>query len=116
MFQCALPVLLFGECSTTLDIYGKTDEPKSLGVDYTTFILLPFLRRRFGISCTLGVQRRSLSKEHLGHLVMNLDPLRDLLEPITLLKRGEITSFTCVIWSTSMHYETVNFDCLSVNT
>lgn len=115
MFQCALPVLLFGECPTTLDIYGKTDEPKSLGVDYTKSILLPFLRRYFGISCTLEVRRRSLSREHLGHLVMNLDPVGDTLEPISLLERGEIISFTCVIWSTSIHHETVQLECLSMN-
>ena len=107
VFQSALPVLLFRQHETRLLLRGKTDKQKSLAIDYTKYIFLPFLNRHFGIKCTLDVRKRGLPYMGDGELFITISPLKQKLRCISLLERGEITSFMAIIWNAKQEFKNV---------
>jgi|SRR5208282_5145056 len=107
VFQSALPVLLFAKHQTKLTLRGKTDEQKTPPIDYTKFIFLPFLKRHFGVDCTLEVHKRGLSSLDGGEVSITVNPVNGRLKCISLLERGDIVSFTGIIWNAKEDYKMV---------
>jgi len=108
VFQSALPVLLFAKHQTKLILKGKTDEETVPPIDYAKFILLPFLTKYFGIDCTLEVHKRGVSSlGGAGEVSITVNPVSRKLDCISLLERGNIISFTCIIWNTKEDYQMV---------
>jgi RNA 3'-terminal phosphate cyclase (ATP) len=107
VFQSALPVLLFAPHETKLVLRGGQNVQKSPAIDYTKHILLPFLKKHFGIECNLDVRKRGFSSHGGGEAFITISPLEYKLKCISLLDRGEITSFTGVIWTARQEYHNV---------
>ena len=107
VFQSALPVLLFVQHETRLLLRGKTDKRTSLAIDYTKYIFLPFINKHFGIECNLDVRKRGLTFMGDGELFITINPLKQKLKCISLLERGEIISFTGVIWNAKQEFKSV---------
>lgn len=108
MFQSALPVLLFAPHETKLFLRGGTDVQKSPSIDYIKHILLPFLKNHFGVDCALDIRKRGFSSYGGGEALITISPLTHKLKCISLRERGEITSFTGVIWTARARYENVS--------
>ncbi len=100
-------MLLFAPHETKLVLRGGTDVQKSPPVDYTKYILLPFLKKHFGIECDLDVRKRGFSSHGGGEVFVTISPMEYKLKCISLLDRGEITSFTGIIWSAKQEYKNV---------
>jgi RNA 3'-terminal phosphate cyclase len=107
VFQSALPVLLFAPHETKLVLRGGTDVQKSPAIDYTKYILLPFLKKHFGIECDLDVRKRGFSSHGGGEAFITISPLEYKLKCISLLDRGEVNSFTGIIWTARQEYQNV---------
>jgi len=107
VFQSALPVLLFAPHETKVILRGGTDVNKSPVIDYTKHILLPFLKKHFGIECDLDVRKRGFPSYGGGEVFVRISPLEHKLKCISLLERGEITSFTGIIWTARQEYQNV---------
>ena len=108
VFQSALPVLLFAGHETKLILKGGTDAiSKAPPIDFTKHILLPFLQRHFRIECTLDIRKRGFSSYGGGEAFVTIQPLEHPLKCISLLDRGQITSFTGVVWSARQEYPSV---------
>lgn len=109
VFQSALPVLLFAEEDTTLLLRGGTDALTAAPpVYFTHLILLPFLKKHFGIECEIDIQKRGFTSFGGGQLGVRISALKNPLRCISLLERGEISSFTAEIWIARQQYETVS--------
>ena len=107
MFQSVLPVLLFAPHSTKVVLRGGTDVQKSPPIDYTKYILLPFLKKHFGIESTLEIRKRGFSSHGGGELFLTVDPLEHTLKCINIRERGDITGFTGIIWTARQEYPNV---------
>ena len=107
VFQSALPVLLFAPHETTVVLRGGTNVQKSPAIDYTKYILLPFLKTHFGIECALEIRKRGFSSHGGGEVMVTISPLQHKLKCISLLDRGEIVSFTGIIWAARQEYQNV---------
>lgn len=108
VFQSALPVLLFAGHETNLILRGGTDAMnKAPPIDFTEHILLHFLRRHFGIQCTLDIRKRGFSSYGGGEAFVTIHPLEYRLKPVSLVERGDITSFTAIVWSARQEYPSV---------
>jgi RNA 3'-terminal phosphate cyclase (ATP) len=107
VFQSVLPVLLFSPHSTKVVLRGGTDFQKSPPVDYTNHILLPFLKKHFGVESTLEIRKRGFSSHGGGELFLTIDPLEDQLKCINIRERGDITGFTGIIWTSRQEYANV---------
>jgi RNA 3'-terminal phosphate cyclase (ATP) len=107
VFQSALPVLLFAPHETTVVLRGGTNVQKSPAIDYTKYILLPFLNMHFGIECALELRKRGFSSHGGGEVMVTISPLQHKLKCISLLDRGEIVSFTGIISTTRQEYQNV---------
>lgn len=108
VFQAALPVLLFTHKESQLELRGGTDVSKCPPADYTNHILLPFLKTHFGINCELVVTKRGFCSAGAGEMSVKTTPLERKLNCISLRERGEIISFTAVIWTALHEYGTVS--------
>ena len=109
VFQSALPVLLFAGHQTKLILRGGTDSmSKAPPIDFTNHILLHFLQRHFGINCTLDIRKRGFSSYGGGEAFATIQPLEHPLKTISLRERGQITSFTGIIWSARQEYPSVS--------
>jgi RNA 3'-terminal phosphate cyclase (ATP) len=115
VFQSALPVLLFSPHDTKLLLKGGTDVQQSPAVDYTKYILLPFLKKYFGIECSLDIRKRGFSSYGGGELFINITALENKLKCISLLERGEIVSFQGIIWTARQEYDNVSSNSHLVN-
>ena len=101
VLQTVLPALLFRQCQSNLILTGKTAKPRDGNIiEFTEFILLPFLRQHFGIQCSLKTLKQSFTSQANGKVVIMVDPLVDQLPCISLLERGEIVEFQVLIWNT----------------
>ena len=100
-------MLLFTPFSTNVLLRGGTDVQKSPPIDYTKHILLPFLKKLFGIECNIEIRKRGFSSYGGGELFVTVDPLEHKLKRINLLERGDITGFTGIIWSARQEYPNV---------
>ena len=107
VFQSALPVLLFAAHETTVVLRGGTNVQKSPAIDYTKYILLPFLKTHFGIECALEIRKRGFSSHGGGEVMGTISPLQHKLKCISLLDRGDIVSFTGIIWTARQEYQNV---------
>lgn len=107
VFQSALPVLLFANQQTNLVLRGRTDKCDALAVDYTKYIFLPFLKRYFGVECSLEVRRRGISSLSDGEIFISVYPLNRTLNCVSLLERGEVISFTGIIWNANKEHKNV---------
>jgi len=109
LLQSSLPLLLFAPQDTTLLLRGGTDALTTCPpVDFTRFILLPFLKRHFGIECDLHLRKRGFPSFGGGELSVEISALKSPLKCISLLERGDITSFTAQIWTARESYEKVS--------
>jgi RNA 3'-terminal phosphate cyclase (ATP) len=116
VFQSALPVLLFAGHETKLILSGATDAmSKAPPIDFTKHILLHFLQRNFGIECTLDIRKRGFSSYGGGEAFITIQPLQYPLKCFSLLERGQITSFTGIIWSARQDYPSVTPPSFSRN-
>ena len=97
--QVGLPMLLFAPHESELVIHGITDERISPSVDYIRYIFLPFLKRHWRIDCAVDVLKHGIEPFGQGEVILRIKPLRDRLRCISLLERGNIISFTAVIWT-----------------
>src|SRR5271154_4427387 len=107
VFQSALPVLLFSPHETTLVLRGGTNVQRSPTINHTEYILLPFLRTHFGIECDLEIRKRGFASHGGGEVKVRISPLEHKLKCISLLDRGEIVSFTGIIWTARQEYQNV---------
>ena len=107
MFQSALPVLLFAPHDTTLILKGGTDVQKSPSVDYMRYILLPVLKKHFGVESEVEVRTRGLSPHGGGELLITIKALEHKMKCISLIERGNITSFQGIIWTARQECENV---------
>ena len=107
VFQSALPVLLFSPHATNVLLRGGTNVQKSPAIDYTKHILLPFLNSHFGIECVLDIRKRGFSSHGGGEVIVTISPLKYKLKCISLLDRGDVVSFTGVVWTARQEYQNV---------
>jgi len=109
VLQSALPVLLFAGHETKLILRGGTDTmSKAPPIDFIKHVLLHFLQRHFGINCALDVRKRGFSSYGGGEAFVTIQPLVYPLKSISLLERGQITSFTGIIWTARQEYPSVS--------
>ena len=107
VFQSALPVLLFSGYDTKLLLRGGTNVQESPAVEYIEYILLPFLKTHFNISCQLDVRSRGFSSKGGGEVFLTVEKLKAGLKCAKILDRGEIVEFTGIIWTARQHYQNV---------
>jgi len=101
--------LLFAKHQTKLFLRGITDDEKTPPIDYTKFIFLPFLKKHFGIDCTLEVHKRGVSSIDEGEVSIIVNPVSVKLDCISLLERGDVVAFTGIIWNAKEDYKMVLF-------
>lgn len=95
--QVALPCLLFAPGgASTVELRGGTDAAMAPPVDYAACVLLPTLRRVFGIQAELEVVRRGFFPRGGGIVRLRASPLPPggALPPLTLTARGEVEVVT----------------------
>lgn len=98
LLQVALPILLFTPTSTTekstLTLRGGTNAAQAPQLDYTNEILLPFLRKHFGVEgITLELKKRGYFPRGGGEVVIHVNRYftkQKKLEPIKLIERGNV--------------------------
>jgi len=92
LLQVALPCLVFSSSAapSTLALRGGTNATQAPQIDYTQRVLLPFLRRHFGLGVTLNVQRRGYFPKGGGAVFCAVDPRPGILPPVHLVDRGAV--------------------------
>jgi RNA 3'-terminal phosphate cyclase (ATP) len=92
LLQVALPCLLFSSSTapSTLALRGGTNATQAPQIDYTQRVLLPFLRRHFGLDVKLNVQRRGYYPKGGGAVFCTVDPHPGVLPPVHLIDRGAV--------------------------
>ena len=101
VMQAALPLLLFANDTTNLVLTGKTDERTVPPIDFASIIFLPFLMKYFGIMCDIQVDKRSVCFRGDGEITAVISPHHININPISILDRGDIVSFTAIYWITN---------------
>lgn len=108
VFQSALPVLLFSPNNNTkLVLRGGTNVSKSPAIEYVEYILLPFLKQHFEISCHLDVRSRGFSSRGGGEVGLTVERVKKRLKCLKVLERGEIVGFTGMVWTARQEYRNV---------
>ncbi|KAF8197409.1 RNA 3'-terminal phosphate cyclase domain-containing protein [Pholiota molesta] len=97
LLQIALPLLLFSPKpipASTLTLHGGTNATMAPQIDYTKHILLPFIRRHFGIGqYELDIRKRGYFPKGGGEVSFSVVPLsapNQKLHSIKLLERGKV--------------------------
>lgn len=89
LLQVALPCALYTMIDTNLELYGGTNAEMAPQIDFTTEVFRPNLEK-FGATFDFNLIRRGYFPKGGGHVVVNTKP--SLLNPVTLVDRGNITS------------------------
>ncbi|ETW85646.1 hypothetical protein HETIRDRAFT_379682 [Heterobasidion irregulare TC 32-1] len=93
LLQVALPTILFFSAPTSpptrLVLRGGTNALHAPQIDYTSVVLLPFLRR-LGLEPHLDVRRRGYWPKGGGEVEFALPPVPGPLRPVTMLTRGAV--------------------------
>lgn len=101
LLQIALPVLLFtsSPCPpSVLTLRGGTNAANAPQIDYTKHVLLPFMRRHFGLECVdLEIRKRGYFPRGGGEVSVAVSPFfaggpRERLKGVSLLTRGRVVS------------------------
>ncbi|KAG6861873.1 hypothetical protein C0995_010579 [Termitomyces sp. Mi166 len=97
LLQIALPLLLFSPTpgtpsSSTLTLLGGTNATLAPQIDYSQYVLLPFLRRHFGLppGCVeLEIRKRGYFPKGGGEVYMRVTPVERLCAA-KVLERGRV--------------------------
>jgi RNA 3'-terminal phosphate cyclase (ATP) len=94
LLQVSLPCLLFSSTPTrsTLNIRGGTNAQAAPQIDYTQHVLLPFLRRHFGLDLSLEITRRGYFPRGGGAVQCAVQPVPGPLPAVHLVERGRVTA------------------------
>lgn len=98
LLQVALPLLLFSHSpvpASTLTLHGGTNASLAPQVDYTKYILLPFMHRHLGVpvdNVSLHIAQRGYFPKGGGKVVLNVTPLcsGQKLQGFSLMDRGKV--------------------------
>lgn len=90
--QQALPCLLFARHPVTLILKGGTNTEMAPQVDYVLNVLIPILKENIGIDIELNLIRRGFYPKGGGELQLHVTPIKDHLNPICLMDRGQLVS------------------------
>ena len=102
LIQVALPLLLFSHSpvpASILTLHGGTNASLAPQVDYTKYILLPFMHRHFGMdNVSLDIARRGYFPKGGGKVLLNVTPLcgAQKLRGFSLIDRGKVKRITGV--------------------
>lgn len=92
--QVAVPFGIFADRTTTLHLRGGTNAAMAPPIEYYQDVFLPTLRR-FGVTgISLDVIKKGYFPRGGGAVNITIEPLRQPLDPIRLLDRGDITSIS----------------------
>jgi RNA 3'-terminal phosphate cyclase (ATP) len=102
LLQVALPLLLFSHSpvpASTLTLHGGTNASLAPQVDYTKYILLPFIHRHLGVpvdNVSLHIAQRGYFPKGGGKVVLNVTPLcgAQKLQGFSLIDRGKVKQIT----------------------
>ena len=101
LIQVALPMLLFSHSpapASILTLHGGTNATiLAPQIDYTKYILLPFIHRHFGVdNISLHIAQRGYSPKGGGKVVLNATPLcsAQKLQGFSLMDRGKVKRIT----------------------
>jgi RNA 3'-terminal phosphate cyclase (ATP) len=98
LLQVALPLLLFSHSpvpASTLTLHGGTNASLAPQVDYTKYILLPFMHRHLQVgvdNVSLHIAQRGYYPKGGGKVVLNVTPLcsGQKLQGFSLMDRGKV--------------------------
>lgn len=95
LLQLAFPILVFSATtpcpdSTTLTLRGGTHATFAPQADYTSQVLLPFLRKHLGLNPTFELRRRGYYPKGGGEVVVTVPPIQGPLPAFNVTKRGEV--------------------------
>jgi len=88
VMQASIPVMLFSDGDTCIDIIGGTDVSWSPPIDYMRFVFAPFLKK-LGISITIKLLRRGHYPRGGGRVIYCVNPVQSI-KPLRVEKRGNI--------------------------
>lgn len=91
ILQVALPVALFSDSKTTLDLKGGTNADMAPQIDFSTEIFRPNLEK-FGASFDFDLFKRGYFPKGGGHCKIDITPIRQL-NPVDLTNFGNVESF-----------------------
>ncbi|EFA81510.1 RNA 3'-terminal phosphate cyclase [Heterostelium album PN500] len=100
LIQIALPCLLFTPKSTKLDLGGGTNVDFSPAADYLMNVFFP-IAKQFGINSNMEVLKRGYYPRGGGKVSLITQPIKGTLNPISILKKGNLVKFTIRVFFTS---------------
>ncbi|OYT40394.1 MAG: RNA 3'-phosphate cyclase [Desulfurococcales archaeon ex4484_58] len=89
VIQAILPTLLFSNGYSRVEITGGTDVPWSPPIDYMRFVF-SYNLRLFGVNINIKLLRRGHYPRGGGRVVLEINPVKDRLKPISMVERGDI--------------------------
>ncbi len=100
VLQTLIPVLIFAQKPSRLVIYGGTDVPGGMTIDYLRYVFLPYLNR-FVERISVKVKRRGYYPKGNGKVKVEVVPrfhsiedVKDKVSPLTLDSCGDLSSIS----------------------
>jgi len=87
LMQALLPVLIFADKETRLQIKGGTDVAWSPTINYVKYVFLPMLRK-MGINAELEIARHGFYPKGGGEVKLTITPVKSI-KPLVAVERGD---------------------------